>query len=566
MEEKKQKLINTDNEKKSAFFHKEKFPTITENFIKLKSLKNNNIKLDAKIEQDKSIIHDLFIKNFGPNFFKRYSIIDEFKYMFGENILDISTITTVTQEDKNKNKKIVIKKKKKRKIDEKKLSSRINMGSMTYLNLMENTVSKKSLFNDKIFLLSKNFEVSKKNKKDIDIPNKPKNENSIKNKINYLKSIKIKSLLKNKNKSNNNNNEVEKFHRIKLIRNSMSQNDINSNNVTNVINLKKNLIYNKFKKEHDSETVSPINQQHFETEEINNNINSISNKILLENKYSNLNTNFSISQNDFFSSEISNYNNPKDDKISFETERKNIKPIYIDDNMGEVDITNNIINNNYKSLSTYEANKDMQSPKKIFKKYNSIVNLNTFYNTKKFKEYFNKDVNLLNTFINKNNNRLVKLIDHNFTKNIERNKIKQNKNKDNFNLISAVMDKKKIKKIFDNYNKQKKITKAILLMSQKDENKIKDNDNKAEKKYFIENFKKMDDNLALYYIEKLYNTKYISFPLKEYKKKRIEIKKKKEKEKFLNIKNRLDNNSALITKYRYRLIREYNKHIQDKEN
>ena len=76
----------------------------------------------------------------------------------------------------------------------------------------------------------------------------------------------------------------------------------------------------------------------------------------------------------------------------------------------------------------------------------------------------------------------------------------------------------------------------------------------------------MDDKLALYYIEKLYNTKYISFPLKEYKKKRIEIKKKKEKEKFLNIKNRLDNNSALITKYRYRLIREYNKHIQDKEN
>ena len=269
MEEKKQKFINIYNEKKLTFYNKEKFPKITENFIKLKSPKNSNIKLDSKIDQDKSIIHDLFIKNFGPNFFKRYKVIDEFKYMFGENILDISTITTVTQEDKDKNKKIVIKKKKRRKIDEKKLSSRINMGSMTYLNLMENTVSKKSLFNDKIFLLSKNFEVSKKNKKDIDIPNKPKNENSIKNKINYLKSIKIKSLLKNKNKSNNNNDELEKTHQIKLIRNSMSQNDINSNNITNVINLKKNLIYNKFKNEHDSETVSPSNQQHFETEEIN---------------------------------------------------------------------------------------------------------------------------------------------------------------------------------------------------------------------------------------------------------------------------------------------------------
>ena len=59
--------------------------------------------------------------------------------------------------------------------------------------------------------------------------------------------------------------------------------------------------------------------------------------------------------------------NPKEDKMSLDINRKIIKPIYIDNNMSEANITNNIINNNYKSLSTYETNKDAQRPKKIFK-------------------------------------------------------------------------------------------------------------------------------------------------------------------------------------------------------
>ena len=123
------------------------------------------------------------------------------------------------------------------------------MGSMTYLNLMENTVTNKSLFNDKIFYLSKNFLISKKNKKDIaDIQslNKENSKNNFNNKNNNLKRFKIKSILKNKNKSNN-INEIEKSKKIKLFRNSMSQQNINTNKITNVLNLKKHLIYNSVK-------------------------------------------------------------------------------------------------------------------------------------------------------------------------------------------------------------------------------------------------------------------------------------------------------------------------------
>ena len=340
----------------------------------------------------------------------------------------------------------------------------------------------------------------------------------------------------------------------------MSQQNINTNKITNVLNLKKHLIYNK--KEKDFETISPNNQQYFDTEEKNNYINI--NKITQENKYSNVNTNFSNSQNDFFNSEISNYINPKEDKMSLDINRKIIKPIYIDNNMSEANITNNIINNNYKSLSTYETNKDAQSPKKIFKKYNSLINLNTFYNKKKFKEDFNKNANLLNNFINKSNKRLVKLIDHNFTKNVEKNALKQVQRKENINLIKVIMDKKITKKIIRNFNKPKKIAKSVLSMSQKDENKLKNN-KKSEEKYFIENVKNMDDDVALFYIGKLFDTKYIKFPLKEYKKKRIEIKKKKDNDKFLEIKHRLDSNNELINKYKYKLIQDY-KQIQNKEN
>ena len=566
MEERELKSINNNKEENSNLYAKENLPIITPNLIKLKSPTNTKIKLDLIIKQNKSIIHDLFIKTFGPRFFKKNSFIDDLKYIFGENILDISEITTDSQEEEKPIKKIIVPKKKELKYDEKSLSNRIRMGSMTYLNLMENTVSKKALFNDKLFYLSKNFLISKKNKKEINDIQNPKKENSknnLNNKINNLKRIKIKSVLKNKKGSNININEIVKSRKIKLIRNSISQQNINTNQNTNVINLKKHLINNNLKKENELETISPNNQQYFATEEINNNINI--NKITGENKYSNMNTNFSNTQNDFFNSEIFNNINPKDDKISIEIDANKIKPIYIDNNLSEADIKNNIINNNYKSISTYETNKDAQSPKKIFKKYNSLINLNTFYNKKKFKEDFNKNANLLNNFINKSNKRLVKLIDHNFTKKIERNVVKQAQRKENINLIKSIMNKKIQKKIIRNINKQKKIAKSVLSMSQKDENLLKNN-KKSEEKYFIENVINMEDDVALFYIGKLFNTKYIKFPIKEYNKKRLEIKKKKENEKYLEIKNRLDSNNELINKYKFKLIQVYNKQIQNKEN
>ena len=563
MKGKKQESI-TEEEKNSLFYNQGKFPIISENLVKLNEIKKTSIKLDKLIEQNKSTIYDLFIQKFGPNFFKKYNVIDDLKYIFGQNLFDISELIPDTQDEKIIiKKKIIIPKKKKKIYNEKDLSARIDMGNMTFLNLRENTVSKKSLFNDKLFYLSKNFQFSKKNKKEVanNVISKNKNLMKFNSNIN-IKNIKLKTPLKTANDNNTNKNEKEKIKKIKLFRISSSQQNIN-NKIPNNIILKKKLMNNN----NNFRPFSSNNQQHFDMEEIIKNINIInplliynSNKINDENKYSNINTNFTNTQNDYYSPNITNSTNNKADKMSFEEDKKNFNPIYINDNMSEVDITNNKINNNYKCLSTYETNNDIKNQKKIFKKYNSLININSYFKSKKFKANFNKDANLLNNFMNKCNKRLVKLIDNNITKRNEINEIKKLKMKDNDNLIKSILDKKTSKKILRNFHKQKKITKSILSMSQRDENRLQQN-KISEEKYFIENIKNMDNNVALFYIGQLYDTKYIKFPLKEFKEKKKEIKKQKEKEKFMKIKERLNYNNMLITKYKFKLINEFNHQI-----
>jgi hypothetical protein len=330
------------------------------------------------------------------------------------------------------------------------------------------------------------------------------------------------------------------------------------------INLKKYLISNKNNKDKTFGNSSSNNQQYYETEKTNNN-NLFSNPLLLynnniSNKYqkkdeNNTNSLSSISQTEVYNPKISNFILSKYNNFSLESEGK-IKSPYITKNMSDSEISNNIINNYYKSLSTNETNGENKNNKKISTTTNSAINLNTKINFKIFKTNIDNQTNLLNKYMNKCNKRLVKIIDGNLRKKIETNEVKIIKRKHNANLVNDLLDKKISKKILKKYNKSMKTIKPVLKMSQNDEKDLnKNKDKNADKNYFLNNYKNMDDNLALFYVGELYNTKNIKLQLKEIVEKRNELKNKIEKEKLLRIKQKLNTNSFTIRRIRFRIMR-----------
>jgi len=568
MEESQSIITNNKKENKSFLYKREYIPIIREGVMKQSISKKNDIRLDEKIENKKSIISNLFIQKFGPNFFNKYRFIDEFKTMFGKYLLDINGLN-----NNNYSIKDIILKRKKKKINKKELNTKINMGNMTFLNLRANNVSNKSLFNDKLFYLSKNFSISdtekdimtninKREKKNITLYNKNLSNLNKSKKNNQILTTNNKENINKKNSSEIIDNSDNKKKKKIIHGNSSSQKSIMLHK--KFINLKKYLISNKNNKDKAFGNSSSNNQQYYETEKTNNN-NLFSNPLLLynnniSNKYqkkdeNNTNSLSSISQTEVYNPKVSNFILPKYNNFSLESEGK-IKSPYITKNMSDSEISNNIINNYYKSLSTNETNGENKNNKKISTTINSAINLNTKINFKIFKTNIDNQTNLLNKYMNKCNKRLVKIIDGNLRKKIETNEVKIIKRKHNANLVKDLLDKKISKKILKKYNKSMKTIKPVLKMSQNDEKDLnKNKDKNADKNYFLNNYKNMDDNLALFYVGELYNTKNIKLQLKEIVEKRNELKNKIEKEKLLRIKQKLNTNSFTIRRIRFRIMR-----------
>ena len=88
----------THRTKIPKLYIKEKIPLCRDNIMKQTISKKPDILIDSQIEQKESIIHNLFLTKFGPNFFKKDKIIDEFKIMFGKYLLNIAELNL----DKNK--------------------------------------------------------------------------------------------------------------------------------------------------------------------------------------------------------------------------------------------------------------------------------------------------------------------------------------------------------------------------------------------------------------------------------------------------------------------------------
>ena len=564
MEDKKQTSFS-HRSKMPELYIKEKIPLFSENILKQIRSKKYRILLDSQIDQKKLIIHDLFLKKFGPNFFKKDNIVDEFKIMFGKYILNLN------EKSLNKNKSEDINKKKKKKSTQKELNTKINMGNMTYLNLKEKVVSNNSSMNDKLFFLSKNLSISNKEKNVItNIAPRKKKSSISNNKIINSKNEKINN--KDINKKNNKNIDIEKKNfskNINIIKNKEKEkgkenlktfgNSLSQKNIIipyNNFNSKKYLISNKTREEINLETLSSYNQQHYETEKMNKNFLSTNNLKL--NRYetkkdNNSNSLMSNSQTAFYSPQISNFILPKYNNTLPYTDRKKLKSLYLMKNMNNSEINNNLIYNQCKSSSANVTNKENKNIKHDIKRYNSIINLSSIKNLKKIKNNINNETNLLKNFIRKSNKRLVKLIDCNFHKNIKKAPLEEMQRRDNFYLVTTLIDKKISNKLLKKLYKQETKIKPILKMSQSDENELTHN-KKFEKEYFLKHYKNMEDNIALYFVGDLFNTKNIKFQLNEFKEQRKEIKEKKEKENIIKIKRKLSSNSFQIKKIKFNLM------------
>ena len=545
-------IANSENEELQKLYVKEKIPFFGEEIMKNSILKNNAIFLHSKIENNKSKIYNLILDRFGHNFFKESNKLEDYKNTTGKNSMNIGR----KSHNFIKIKKKTIKQKKNEILKEKELNTKINMGSMTYLNLKDVMVSNKYLLNDKIFQLSKNLSISN-SKKDVISE--------------YIKNNKKKSE-NDKIKNNQNSNEKININNKNIKKNNFSLSQQNFSIPKKYFNLKKYLINNN---NINSESLSKNDQINIETEKNNNNFPSTNrilsykykaNQIDEIKKNINLNSILSNSQTDFNSSKISNSLIPKYNDTFHENEESKMQSLYLPIDMNETDINNHIIYNKYKCLSTNETNETNKVNKNHILRNNSLINLSSaLYIKNKFTKNLYKKTDLLKNLMTKNNNRLVKLIDRNFQKKINSNSVKEINRKEQFKLIKAVFGDKNTNKIIKKYKKLDKKIKPILKMSQKDENQLITKKN-LNKKFFLKNYKNMEDNWALTFVGKLYNTKYIKFQLKEFRDKRKEIEKKIEKENLDKIRKKIILNNIKLEKIKYILLDKKNKFEKNKSD
>ena len=155
----KNENINLSQDDSFLYNEEEIEPIFYHNIMTQKINKKLDIILSKEITKRKKIIYDLFQNKFGSNFIeKKPESLNNLESLMGKYLF-----SSKSKFLKKFFPKLYDKFFHRKKIDLEKLKSKINMGSMMYLNLRNHIVSNKSLINDKIFYISKNF--TKKNEK-----------------------------------------------------------------------------------------------------------------------------------------------------------------------------------------------------------------------------------------------------------------------------------------------------------------------------------------------------------------------------------------------------------------
>ena len=203
-----EKNERTSLSKDDSFLYNEEEidPIFFHNIMTQKINKKLDIILPNEINQRKKIIYDLFKSKFGPNFIeKKPESFHHFELLLGKYFF--SSKSKFLRKNFPKLHNQIFHEKK---IDFEKLKSKINIGSMLYLQLRKHLVSNKSLINDKLFYISKNFTTTTKEEKDLvsNLYRKLKNNaNKRKDKI-YKSSNNIYTSKKSLNLSRINSNKT----------------------------------------------------------------------------------------------------------------------------------------------------------------------------------------------------------------------------------------------------------------------------------------------------------------------------------------------------------------------
>ena len=136
-------------------------PLFSHKVMSQKINKKVDIILSDEIIKKKKFIYELFQQKFGPNFIeKKPDSLNHFEHVFGRYLFSKKSLFL-----KKYFPSLYHKLFHEKKIDLEKLKAKINIGSMMYLTLRKHLVSNKSLINDKLLYISKNF--STKTEKDL---------------------------------------------------------------------------------------------------------------------------------------------------------------------------------------------------------------------------------------------------------------------------------------------------------------------------------------------------------------------------------------------------------------
>ena len=158
---KNNKKISISKDDSHLYTEEEVDPIFYQDIMTQTINKKLDIILSNEISKKKEIIYDLYKNSFGQNVVEKKSkSLNRFELLFGKYLFSPRSNFLQKNFPRLHNKFFH-----KKKIDLEKLKSKINIGQMMYFNLRKYLVSNKSLINDKLFYISKNFTTN--NDKDV---------------------------------------------------------------------------------------------------------------------------------------------------------------------------------------------------------------------------------------------------------------------------------------------------------------------------------------------------------------------------------------------------------------
>ena len=564
------KLIYENNE--TSIYEDNIIKKLPQNLISLNIEKRKPITLDREILKKRKIITNIFNKNFGKSIF---GFMPESLEIFKNNFQKFFFNSKSPLLGQSKLLRNIFNKKKKRRKG-RSLQSKIDMGVLYFYSLRakktKNDVTDTNQ-KEKYFGLSKNFTTNPS--KDIVeyefFKVKKEDEDNKKNKYYRMYIQNNKDIYSSRNSDSNSEQNDFFKNKTENPRKSSEQNDFFKDKTENprkssVLTLTNSRTYNNnYIKIDENDNNIDIKEYNYKTTGKNNtqkNLENLRNSNASPSSFKNRKNLFSqtvtsgyipigkLKVNSFNLKNIENNSSPKHNSISYKNVYLLNKPYKIKKNSLNKNL--NYLysnNNNFGDITNHEKDYYMTTYGENSSRLNNLIS-SSFKKSKNFigiktpkklifkRNIDNKIVNL-NTYTNKCNDKLIKLIDVNKTAKSHKklfSKTTNEKDKFQVDIKKLLIDKKiKLKKPLKN----KSEIKQIFRQAQKAANKKMKKNPKKEKRTFAKQLNRMPDDLALLMADKIFRSEI-----------KLGCKRANEIEKELNKKVRKDKKEIRINKLR----------------